>query len=169
MVILVQGFKCIVDEEDYEWVNELEEILTIRKGPNHLYVYVRTIPLHKLIFAVSNRVCKDGNVIDHINRNSLDNRRINLRSISNMSNLRLNSRKRPGTSKYVGVYKNFKTGKWCAQYSQGAENVHIGTFSSELEAARIHDIYLITKVKNPLRLNFPEEALVLKEMLDRNG
>ena len=169
MVIVVQGFKCIVDDIDYEWISEIEERLVVRRSHKNYYAYISIIPLHRLIFAISNEIIKDGNVIDHINRNSLDNRRINLRSISNYENFKLNQRKRPGTSKYVGVYKITKTGKWGAQYSQGAENIHIGTFDSEIEAARIHDMYLITNVKNPLRFNFPEEALALKEILDRNG
>ena len=168
MEICVQGLTVIIDDEDYKWVSEIKEKLSIRQYHRNRYVFISKLALHKLIFAISGGITKKGYVIDHINRNSLDNRRINLRLISNYDNIRLNKIKRRGTSKYVGVSRIKETEKWKAQYSSGATNIYIGVFDSEIEAAKAHDGFAVLNIRNPLRLNFPDEVAVLREILDRN-
>ena len=73
-------------------------------------------------------------VIDHINRDKLDNRRENLRTVSYSLNNR-NKRKRDGTSsQYQGVAFRVRTKKWQAQIKINSKTVHLGTFKSEEEA-----------------------------------
>lgn len=80
---------------------------------------------------------KSGDHIDHINGDSLDNRRFNLRSCSPGNNLRNQRAKESGSSKFHGVtwYKALQ--KWRVQTLDinTGKNRHIGYFEDERRAA----------------------------------
>lgn len=70
----------------------------------------KMIKMHRYIMKVS-----DKEQIDHINRNTLDNRKCNLRIADahlNQRNAKLSSR---NTSGYKGVYWDKKYQRWCAR------------------------------------------------------
>ncbi len=78
-------------------------------------------------------VCPNYKIVDHINRNTFDNRRDNLRDGSYGVN-QLNSNKKPiSTSGYRGVYK--MRGKWQARIIYKGNRCYIGTFLDPREAA----------------------------------
>jgi len=71
---------------------------------------------------------------DHINHDKLDNRRQNLRVVTNQQN----HQNRPhghGTSKYRGVYLHAKSGKWAARAKSHGRTHWGGYYPTELEAA----------------------------------
>lgn len=71
-----------------------------------------------------------GQMVDHINRNGLDNRRENLR-IATKSQNNMNRRKRPdGASGFKGVTKESKTNKWVAQIGFNKKIIRLGTFDT---------------------------------------
>jgi len=73
--------------------------------------------------------------VDHINGNIFDNRRSNLRIVSNQQN-QWNSRKRKRTSsKYKGVCLNKAAGKWVSAIYKDRKYFYLGFFVSEDEAA----------------------------------
>jgi hypothetical protein len=71
---------------------------------------------------------------DHINLNKLDNRRSNLRPAS-PSESPQNVPARPGTSKYRGVARVSKSGRWLAYVHVGRIRIFSKLFDSEEEAA----------------------------------
>lgn len=78
----------------------------------------------------------DGLVADHINQNTLDNRRQNLR----ISNKQLNGMNRPGNnprSGFKGV--TFSYGKWNASISIKGKRLNLGYFKDKVEAAKFYD------------------------------
>lgn len=75
-------------------------------------------------------------VIDHINRNKLDNRRCNLRVCTQKENIQNASLKSTNKSGIAGVYFVPKTNKWRAQISLNSKTKHIGIFSSFEEATQ---------------------------------
>ena len=79
-------------------------------------------------------------LVDHININSLDNRKANLRLATGMQN-NWNTRKgfNKGTSKYKGVGWIKKTKKWRARFRCNHKAVHLGSFDDEKEAARAYN------------------------------
>lgn len=97
-------FKVLISKEDIEKVNEIKWTLKYDKTINGYYVgghtrgvccnKRKTISLHRFLFDFPQDM-----QIDHINRNTLDNRRENLRCISSLAN-----------SNNKGFYSNNKSG-----------------------------------------------------------
>lgn len=85
--------------------------------------------MHRLLLPVS-----EGLVVDHINRNTLDNRKSNLRAATTSQNLFNKKLYKSNTSGYKGVYLD--NGKWKAVVRVNGRKVSGGTFSSKEEAAR---------------------------------
>jgi len=76
--------------------------------------------------------------VDHRNRNTLDNRRCNLRlasSIQNQENqgIRLNKH-----SQFKGVSRT-RYGRWTCRITVNKSTIHIGNFITELDAAKAYD------------------------------
>lgn len=81
----------------------------------------------------------DNMMIDHINGDSLDNRRKNLRFATariNAKNKDFNLNKK---NTFVGVGKQTPAGKFVAQIQIEGHHFNIGHFDSEIDAARIRD------------------------------
>ncbi len=76
---------------------------------------------------------------DHINHNTLDERRHNLRVCTNQQNSYNRRGSRKASSKYKGVswYKAY--GKWMGYIRSDGKNVFLGYFSEEDNAARAYN------------------------------
>ena len=72
--------------------------------------------------------------VDHINGNTLDNRKANLRVASAFGNA-ANRRPNKGKPLPKGVSFHKQTGKYQARISQGRRLIHLGLFASPQEAA----------------------------------
>jgi hypothetical protein len=81
-----------------------------------------------------------GKVIDHHNRDGLDNRKANLRPASIAQN-NLNSCRgfNSPTSKYKGVFYDKKAGKFRAVLVVDGKKKHLGYFDNEIDAAKAYD------------------------------
>ena len=101
-----------------------------------------TVHMHTLL---SGRGC------DHINHDGLDNRRSNLRSATLSQQ---GGNRQPGThsSKFKGVHWYKKSGRWRAKI----QSRHLGTFDSELDAARAYDAAALHLWGAYALLNIPE-------------
>jgi hypothetical protein len=88
------------------------------------------IRMHKLVMGMPEFE------VDHINRNTLDNRRGNLRLVTRVQNC-ANSGPRRGTSKFKGV--SWNKGKWRAVIMIDSRQISLGRYTDELEAAAAYD------------------------------
>jgi hypothetical protein len=136
---LTQGKCAIVDAEDFEKLNKDKWYLFENKNKSNFYA-ARTecrknVFMHRRIMNAPN-----GAIVDHINRDSLDNRKANLRFVTNMQNC-WNSERGffKGSSKYKGVSLNNRSGKWTAHINHGGKRINLGTFETEIEAANAYD------------------------------
>lgn len=109
-----------------------------------------TIRQHSVVLPIS-----DGFVVDHINGNSLDNRRSNLR-ISTVSENAANQKTRVGNSQYRGVSR--AGARWQARIGCDGAQKYLGNFSNEAEAARAYDQAAVVAFGPFARLNFPVEV-----------
>lgn len=134
---LTHGKFAIVDDEDYEWLNQYKWCaVKIR----NTYYAMRAekgehIAMHREILGL---VKGDGKQTDHRNHNGLDNWRCNMRVCTHSQNQH-NQRKQNGTSKYKGVswYKRDKKWRVCIQINE--RRICIGYFDNEIDAAKAYD------------------------------
>jgi hypothetical protein len=92
--------------------------------------------MHREIMAAA-----DGLDVDHINADTLDNRRQNLRVCSHKDNSR-NKRmgaSLPKTSPYRGVWTQPTRKTWQASIRVDYKTIHLGGFASAEDAARAYD------------------------------
>lgn len=110
----------------------------------------RSILLHQLIIGK-----KYGMVIDHINQDTLDNRRCNLRHASRSLNAVNSSKKRKQNSGYIGVFHNKRSGTFYASVRKDNRKIYVGAFKTAFDAAIARDdIFFKLHGKQP-NLNFP--------------
>ena len=93
-------------------------------GQNEKFIY-----LHRFIVD-----CPSGMEVDHVNMNTLDNRRENLRICSHARN-NCNKRKyKTNTSGYKGVYWHKQRLKWVAEITSNRKKTYLGCFLTAEEA-----------------------------------
>jgi hypothetical protein len=95
--------------------------------------------------------------IDHKDGNSLNNTRQNLRPCT----AHFNAGNRPGwgrSSKYKGVCFDKITGRWASYIRVNGNQIHLGRFVSEEDAARAYDAAALDTFGEFARLNFPALA-----------
>lgn len=102
------------------------------------------------------RNSKERLVIDHINRNSLDNRRANLRIATGLQNARNRVKiNKKCSSIYKGVCWSKHHKKWAVQINDRKTSIHLGYFDDEIEAAKVYDAAAKKYHKEFACLNFP--------------
>lgn len=91
--------------------------------------------MHRHIMArVTGRPLVKGEIVDHINGNSLDNRRNNLRLCTHAQNIHNQRLSQRNTSGYKGVSYITSIGKWRAQIKVNRKQKTIGTYDTPEEA-----------------------------------
>lgn len=91
------------------------------------------VSMHRLITAASNGV-----LVDHVNRNRLDNQRENLRICDHQKN---QANKAPrGKTKIKGVeFRNDRKASWRARLKYNNENIELGYYDNRYEAAKAYN------------------------------
>lgn len=134
LIPLTQGYSTIVDDEDFEELSKYKwYVMTNGKGD---YIYAsrehKTITMHRYIMRFS---LGDKNVINHINGNTLDNRKQNLRIVSKSESQFYKKKRLNCTSKYKGVHWHRAANVWRSQITINNKNIYLGSFNYEIEAA----------------------------------
>ena len=128
----------LMDLEDFERINDLRNFtvcVQFDKGTNSFYAFYhdennKSKKLHRLIMSTPK-----GLMVDHINHQTLDNRRCNLRNVTTRENLSNQKRKSEMSSRYVGVSWYKRDEKWCAKIRINGKKKHLGLFVEEIDAA----------------------------------
>jgi hypothetical protein len=158
---LTQGKYAIVDPEDYERLNSHKWYAincknTFYAGRNS------SVPKTKkrLYIKMHNQVINPpkGLILDHINRNGLDNRKANLRPVTCAQNI-LNRpyvfKRKNSRSKYKGVTWHKAQNKWQVQICYNGKHKTIAYFQNEIDAAKAYDEAAKKYHKDFAVLNFP--------------
>lgn len=129
----------LVDDDDYEYLNQWKWH-TI-KTSNSQYVN-RTVFINKkkTYNSMARKIMKapKGMVVDHINGNTLDNRKQNLRICTIQQNS-WNKKKQNSLYKYKGVQLRKDRGNWRACITYNNKFISLGSFKTELEAAKAYN------------------------------
>ena len=122
--------KFFIDEED-DFLATREKLYVI-KNNNHLYIVNSDRKyLHRLIMGA-----EKGQVVDHINHNTLDNRKYNLRPCTHQENCRNKNMRTDNKSGVIGVYFSKEHNKWRAQIKINGKNVMVYYGSSKEDAIK---------------------------------
>ncbi len=105
--------------------------------------------LHRLVTS-----CPDDKVVDHINGNPLDNRKVNLRVCLPSDNAKNQRIKANNTSGYKGVSLNKRTNLYESYIKSNYKRYHLGNFKSAVEAAQKYDEFALKLHGEYARLNF---------------
>lgn len=109
--------------------------------------------------------CPDNMMVDHINHDTLDNRRCNLRIVTTNQNQQ-NSNPN-GNRKYKGVYKNSKTDRWEARIGHNKKQHYLGIFATQIEAAMAYDIAARPLFGEYAKLNLEDDPILLSDLVKR--
>lgn len=129
---LTTGRYATVDNSDYDWLNQWKwrensqgyVSRNIRKGKKQGLLF-----MHKLITRTDRN-----SIVDHINRNPLDNRRSNLRVVTateNNINMKIGSNNKSG---FKGVCWHGLANKWSVEIKYYGNRYYIGLFDDIAEA-----------------------------------
>lgn len=156
---LDKGQVAIVDDEDYDYLSQFKWYASKERGRyyatrgNKVINWVRQKPaLIKMHREIMN--FPEGMQVDHINHNSLDNRKSNLRICTVRQNLMNRKPKANRISKYLGVDHNGCS--WVARIGVNWESIHLGSFETEEQAAKAYDIAARQHFGEFANLNFKE-------------
>lgn len=140
LIEVADGVSIKVDPPLESFVRTLRMGVTSEKSGKWVYAFHRIIgygtriPLHRILIGAF-----PGEVVDHINGDTLDNRLRNLRICTNAENAR-NSRKRAGSgSQFKGVTRIKGTNRWRAQIMVNGQKRNLGSFRDEESAAKCYD------------------------------
>ena len=140
LVELTRGKVAIVDPEDWDEIKKYKWCVGGRSGELAAVSNTggRRVYMHRVIMGATK-----GQIVDHIDHDTLDNRRVNLRLCTPSQSIR-NRRKfgRNGgatTSIYKGVsWEKYKR-KWIAQCRWRRKDHYLGSFDNEADAARAYN------------------------------
>ncbi len=76
------------------------------------------------------------NFIDHIDRNTSNNIRKNLREATNQCNIRNSKRRNDNASGITGIYWYKSKSQWRAQIMVNQKSIHLGYFENKIDAVK---------------------------------
>ena len=156
LINLTKNKFTIVDDEDFDRVSQYKWYAN-KNG--YFYYAIRTVIdqdrqynlyMHRFILDA-----KRGDIIDHINGNGLDNRRLNLRFCNKMQNGQ-NRFNTYGFSKFRGVSWRKDRNRWRSYIVVNGKQKSLGHYVDEIDAAKEYDKAAIKYFGEYASLNFRE-------------
>ena len=143
LIPLTKGQFAIVDEADFEflsqwkwqaiWAPSTQSFYAQRSSPRGANGKQEIIPMHRFLLGLGK-----GNKLkgDHINHDTLDNRRANLRAVTAQQNSQNRKRYRDNRSGFKGVSKNY--GQWVAMITERGKTTVLGRFATPEAASECY-------------------------------
>ena len=156
-IALTLGQYAIVDPEDYYAISKYNWF-AVPSGS--IYYAMRNdfaghkyapVSMHRQILPVPK-----GLVVDHINNNGLDNRRANLRGITEAQNRFNRCKRAKASSKFKGVCWHKLSERWMVNISANKHRIFLGYFDDEVKAAKAYDEAAKKYHGEFARLNLPD-------------
>ena len=133
---LTQGRVALVEDEDYEWLSQWNWFA--KKSGKTFYAERSeklpdgrwaTFRMNRQILGLKHGDKRQG---DHINHDTLDNRRANLRIVTKQQNMWNQKKSRRGFA------WNKRAKKWYAYIGVNGQKIHLGVFEKPEEARRAY-------------------------------
>jgi hypothetical protein len=163
LIPLTQGKIAIVDDADFEQVSRFRWCASRDYSGGFVVMRVdlssgrrKTILMHRQLLGLTDPKIDT----DHINHNTLDNRRANLRICTHQQNI-FNMKLRSHSSKFKGVSWHKQCRKWEGYIEVNDKKIHLGLFEDEREAAKAYNAAAKKYFKEFACLNDLEESETL--------
>lgn len=157
LIALTRKQVALVDAEDFEWLSKSNWYAQ----ENSVTFYAQRLSSHGMIYMHKSILnCGKEKQVDHINGNTLDNRRANLRLCTQTQNTCNRKKNRNNRSGFKGVNRKKsdrigKHWKWASRIGIGKKRLFLGAFETAEEAARVYDEAAKIYHGEFARLNFP--------------
>lgn len=165
LILLWGGQSAKVDDEDYEWLNAFKWYGRPNKKGGHVVQRIekdkdsngrwkyRTVYMSREILQAPK-----GMLVDHINQETLDNQKSNLRLCSHSQNVKNRRIHKNNTSGFKGVYWHKANKKWFASVGIGVGGrvKYLGYADTKEECARLRDQHAQKLYGEFASLNFPD-------------
>lgn len=137
---LTQGKVALVDDEDYEWLNQWNwcAVRLPNKNNGSIHWYASrgwTRYMHRFILNLIGTKQR----ADHIDGDGLNNQRFNLRIATGAQNNMNRRNVREHSSQYKGVSWDYVNQKWMVRIKAKGYYMNLGRFVDEVEAALAYD------------------------------
>lgn len=134
-ISLTKDLVAFVDDEDFEALSRFkwyeDNGYAVRKPPMENGIRGCNLRMHCEILGRF--------LVDHIDGNGLNNQRHNLRPATVSQNGANRRKHRFGLSQFKGVCWHKRDKKWLAYIQVARKRMHIGSFDSELDAAKAYN------------------------------
>jgi hypothetical protein len=133
-ISLTKGQVAIIDDADWPIVSEHQWYALWNKDTRSFYALTgirkadgrwTTTQMHRLILGA-----QKGQQVDHLNHNTLDNRRSNIRLCTRSQNMHNRGNQRNNTSGYKGVFLHKQTGQWRTQIAINGKIIYLGRYKT---------------------------------------
>lgn len=134
LLTTVCGLQILVDDEDFEYLKEYKWYRLVSR--NTIYARTNVNKKTKVITHIIANFHKwdiKDKVVDHINKNGLDNQKKNLQILSQQKNISKDAGWKKSSSKYRGVSKH--NNQWLARLHFKGINYYLGVYNTEQEAS----------------------------------
>lgn len=132
-IVLTKGAVALVDNEDFDRASKHSWSLH-SKGYAAAKIDGKLVLLHRFILGASGE-----QIVDHINRDKLDNQKSNLRFCTLKQNA--------SNHGSLGVSIKKATGKFVAQIMVNGKVTHLGYFDSKIDAVKRYKEAMLQKEK----------------------
>jgi len=138
---LTKGQVSIVDDADFEELSKYKwQAIKFNNGRfyastcKYINGKVERVPMSRLILKPPKFM-----MVDHVNWDTLDNRRENIRICTPSQNQANRGKPSNNTSGYKGVSYFKRTKKWMSRINYDCKTYRLGEFEDKIEAAKAYD------------------------------
>jgi len=147
----------LVDNDDYKELSKVKWFAAknkknfyAKRGINLGKNKIKHLSMHQVIMS---KPPEDHLQIDHIDGNTLNNQRNNLRFCTQSENMRNRRKQSNNTSGYVGVTYHKQVKKWRAETHLNGKHISLGLYEDIIEAAKAYNKFAIENHKEFAVLN----------------
>lgn len=139
--ISIKNIKILIDDDDFERLSKFKWSLGGgRTKDKNRYPCVsingRTNYIHRMVLGLKKG---DKRFIDHIDRNTYNNQKSNLRIVSRSQNRCNSDREKSNKSGYKGIHWRPQNKKWYVQIAENGKVHYLGLYEDLNEAIRIYN------------------------------
>lgn len=148
---LTQGMVAHIDDEDWPLVAPYRWYAKLDRSTGRYYAYNKShrLIMHRVIYGAE----KGDPMVDHIDRDGLNNRRGNLRWSDQFLNQMNRGKKKNSVSRYKGVSWNTRKQRWIVRFNWLGKDHYVGAFKDERIAAQAYNEAILPLAGEHARLN----------------